>query len=78
MADFKYSETFQIQEDPTEYRLLTDKHVSVSEFEGRPVLKVALQKVRPSSQPVATTKLWMLSSRKLRKITSNQPGMTMA
>ena len=35
-----YRPLFQLGEDPTPYRLLTTDHVSVTEFEGRPVLKV--------------------------------------
>lgn len=35
-----YHPMFQLGEDTTEYRQLTDAHVSVSEFEGREILKV--------------------------------------
>ena len=38
---FKYEAPFQLGEDKTEYYLLTKDYVSVSEFEGTPVLKVA-------------------------------------
>ncbi len=38
--DFKYAPMFQLGEDKTEYYLLTKDHVSVSEFEGHPILKV--------------------------------------
>ena len=37
---FKYAPMFQVGKDDTEYYLLTKDYVSVSEFEGRPVLKV--------------------------------------
>lgn len=39
--EFKYAPMFQIQKDDTEYYLLTKDYVSVSEFEGKPILKVA-------------------------------------
>ncbi len=39
--DFKYAPMFQLGQDETEYRLLTKDYVSVSEFEGKPILKVA-------------------------------------
>ena len=39
--EFKYAPMFQIQNDDTEYYLLTKDYVSVSEFEGKPILKVA-------------------------------------
>ncbi|MBR5531225.1 MAG: fumarate hydratase [Bacteroidaceae bacterium] len=38
--EFKYAPMFQLGEDKTEYYLLTHDHVSVSEFEGKPILKV--------------------------------------
>lgn len=37
---FKYAPMFQTGDDKTEYYLLTKDHVSVSEFEGKPILKV--------------------------------------
>ena len=37
---FKYQPMFEHGEDKTEYYLLTKDYVSVSEFEGTPVLKV--------------------------------------
>lgn len=38
--DFKYAPMFQMGKDDTEYYLLTNDGVSVSEFEGKPILKV--------------------------------------
>ena len=38
--EFKYAPMFQLGKDDTEYYLLTKEGVSVSEFEGTPVLKV--------------------------------------
>lgn len=38
--EFKYQEPFPQGKDKTEYYLLTDQHVSVSEFEGQEILKV--------------------------------------
>lgn len=37
---YKYEPMFQLGKDTTEYYLLTKDHVSVSEFEGHPMLKV--------------------------------------
>lgn len=37
---FKYQEPFPMGKDETEYYLLTNEHVSVSEFEGNQILKV--------------------------------------
>ena len=38
---FKYQEPFPLGPDTTEYYLLTKDYVSVSEFEGQPILKIA-------------------------------------
>lgn len=38
---FKYAPMFQLGEDKTKYRLLTKDYVSVGDFEGTPILKVA-------------------------------------
>ncbi|MBR6249359.1 MAG: fumarate hydratase, partial [Muribaculaceae bacterium] len=38
--EFKYAPMFQLGEDKTEYYLLTDKYVSLGDFEGKPMLKV--------------------------------------
>ena len=40
-VDFKYAPMFQLGEDKTEYRLISKDGVSVSEFEGNPILKVS-------------------------------------
>ena len=38
--EFKYAPMFQLGKDETEYYLLTKDHVSVGEFEGKPILKI--------------------------------------
>lgn len=38
---FKYQPMFEHGHDTTEYYLLTKDYVSVSEFEGKPILKIA-------------------------------------
>ncbi len=40
-TEFKYSPMFQTGKDETQYYLLTKDYVSVSEFEGKPILKIA-------------------------------------
>ena len=40
-TEFKFSHMFQLGKDETEYYLLTKDHVSVGEFEGKPILQVA-------------------------------------
>ena len=41
MAGFKYQDMFPVSEDTTEYRLLTEDHVSTATFDGSQVLKVS-------------------------------------
>ena len=41
MTDFKYQEMFPLGDDTTEYRLLTDEHVSIKSFEDGEILKIA-------------------------------------
>ena len=40
-SPFHYQDPFPLGPDTTKYRLLTKEHVSVTEFDGKPVLKVA-------------------------------------
>ncbi|MBF0181733.1 MAG: fumarate hydratase [Magnetococcales bacterium] len=40
MADFQYRELFTLSPDATEYRLLSNEHVAVKEFNGKRVLEV--------------------------------------
>ena len=40
LPEFKYAPLFQMGKDDTEYELITKDYVSVSEFEGKPILKV--------------------------------------
>ena len=40
ITPFKYQPMFPLGEDTTEYYLLTKDYVSVSEFEGKPILKI--------------------------------------
>lgn len=40
LPEFKYAPMFQTGKDDTEYELITKDYVSVSEFEGKPILKV--------------------------------------
>ncbi len=40
MSEFKYQEPFPLQKDETQYRLLTKDYVSVTECDGRKILKI--------------------------------------
>ena len=47
---FKYAPMFQVGKDDTEYRLLTKEGVSLSSFEGKPILKVTPEALTLLSQ----------------------------
>ena len=44
--DFYYQDPFPMEQDDTKYRLITSDYVSVSEFEGKQILKVAPEGLR--------------------------------
>ena len=44
--EFKYQPPFPLKKEKTEYYLLTKEHVSVSEFEGKPILKIEAEGLR--------------------------------
>lgn len=44
--EFYYQDPFPLEGDDTQYRLITTDYVSVSEFDGKPVLKVAPEGLR--------------------------------
>ncbi|HCE54491.1 MAG TPA: fumarate hydratase [Lutibacter sp.] len=50
MSEFKYQKPFPITKDTTKYRLLTKNHVSVVDFDGRKILKVAPEGLELLSQ----------------------------
>ncbi len=39
--EFVYQDPLPLEKDTTQYRLLTKEHVSVTQFEGKEILKVA-------------------------------------
>ena len=40
MPDFFYSEPYPLSSDDTEYRLISDKYISIAQFEGKTIVKV--------------------------------------
>lgn len=50
MTEFHYQPMFPLGEDKTEYYLLTKDHVSIGEFEGKPILKVAKEGLTAMAQ----------------------------
>lgn len=50
MAEFHYQPMFPLGEDKTEYYLLTKDYVTMSEFEGQPILKIAKEGLTAMAQ----------------------------
>ncbi len=50
MSNFKYAPMFQMGQDTTEYRLLSKEGVTVSEFEGKKIIKVSKEALTMLSQ----------------------------
>ena len=46
MSDFRFQELFELSDDGTAYRKLTDQHVSVAELGGRRVLQIEPEALR--------------------------------
>jgi fumarate hydratase class I len=68
MAEFKYQKPFPIKKDTTKYRLLTKDHVSVVEFDGRKILKVAPEGLEMLSQSAYHDVSFYLRASHLKKL----------
>jgi fumarate hydratase class I len=68
MAEFKYQKPFPIKKDTTKYRLLTKDYVSVVEFDGRKILKVAPEGLEMLSQSAYHDVSFYLRASHLKKL----------
>jgi len=68
MAEFRFQEIFEHGEDTTEYRLLTKEHVSVSEFVGQPILKIAPQGLQMIARAALRDVSFLLRTSHLEKV----------
>ena len=41
MVEFEYQEMFPLKDDTTNYRLLTDAHITLDAFQGKEILTIA-------------------------------------
>ncbi|VEB59828.1 fumarase A [Salmonella enterica subsp. enterica] len=60
---FFYQDPFPLKKDDTEYYLLTSEHVSVAEFEGQEILKVAPEALTLLARQAFHDASFMLRSR---------------
>ncbi|KUO69700.1 MAG: fumarate hydratase [Lutibacter sp. BRH_c52] len=68
MSEFKYQKPFPITKDTTKYRLLTKNHVSVVDFDGRKILKVAPEGLELLSQAAYHDVSFYLRASHLKKL----------
>lgn len=68
MADFKYQKPFPILKDTTPYRLLTTEYVSVTELDGRKILKVAPEGLELLAREAITDVSFYLRPAHLQKL----------
>ncbi len=68
MSEFIYQKPFPITKDTTKYRLLTKDHVSVVDFDGRKILKVAPEGLELLSQAAYHDVSFYLRASHLKKL----------
>ena len=68
MANFSYSNPFPLLKDDTEYRLLTQKHVSVLEAKGRKILHVSAEGLKLLAQEAVKEVSFYLRASHLAKL----------
>ncbi|MCK5906818.1 MAG: fumarate hydratase, partial [Flavobacteriales bacterium] len=68
MSDFFYQEPFPIEKDDTKYRLLTKDHVSVTELDGRKIVKVDAEALQLLSKEALSDVSFFLRPTHLQKL----------
>ncbi len=66
--EFKYQEPFPLGEDKTEYYLLTKDHISVSEFEGKEIIKVEAEGLTKLANAAFRDTSFMLRTQHLKQV----------
>ncbi len=66
--EFRYQEPFPLGKDDTEYYLLTKDHVRLTEFEGKPVLKVAPEALTELARVALRDAAFMLRTEHIRQV----------
>ncbi len=68
IPEFKYQEPFPLGEDKTEYYLLTKDHVSVSEFDGKTMIKVEPEGLTKLANAAMRDTSFLLRSEHIKKV----------
>ncbi len=66
--EFKYQEPFPLGKDETDYYLLTKEHVSVSEFEGKPIIKIEPEGLTKLANAALRDTSFMLRPEHVKKV----------
>ncbi len=66
--EFKYQEPFPLGKDETEYYLLTKEHVSLSEFEGKAIIKVEAEGLTKLANAAFRDTSFMLRPAHIKKV----------
>lgn len=66
--DFKYQDPFPLGKDDTNYYLLTKDHVSVSEFEGKPIIKIEPEGLSKLANAALRDTSFMLRPEHVKKV----------
>lgn len=66
--EFNYQEPFPLGKDKTEYYLLTKEHVSVSKFEGRPIIKIEPEGLTKLANAALRDTSFMLRPEHIKKV----------
>ena len=68
IPEFKYQEPFPLGEDTTEYYLLTKDHVSVSEFDGKTMIKVEPEGLTKLANAAMRDTSFLLRAEHIKKV----------
>ncbi|RPJ80827.1 MAG: fumarate hydratase, partial [Deltaproteobacteria bacterium] len=68
MSEFIYQDLFSLDEDQTEYRLLTKSHISFSKFEGEEIVKISPDGLTELSEKAFTDVSHLLRSSHLTSL----------
>jgi len=66
--EFKYQEPFPLGKDETDYYLLTKDHVSISEFEGKPIIKIEAEGLTKLANAALRDTSFMLRPEHIKKV----------
>jgi fumarate hydratase class I len=70
MTDFKFQEMFPLEEDTTEYRLLSTEHVSVNRHEGQDIVHIAPEALSLLSEEAFRDVSHLMRTSHLKKVSA--------